>query len=244
MESVERYLFEGDVACPGLADRSLQDVVVRSGDVRARKTSYSVTNSIRAAAPYRDFFVLRGKLSHAYDVMMAGRLQKRTLLMLPFFLFPSLPVEVASALPPQGLSVRIPLVAFYFANCVQSAPESVRICCDVAFLLEWAHSVAACLTLEIEAQARVRRCSPECIEFLERFVSLDDIFVEAVNRFVVPVSFRSLTGTHRRVHKFSSAELTSLQDHPSGFTVAWAVVNPSDGSVIPQSTPSPLPPRI
>ena len=75
-------------------------------------------------------------------------------------------------------------------------------------------------------------------------MSLDDFFVEAVNRFVVSVSFRSLTGTLRRVHEFSSAELTSRQDYPSGFTVAWAVVNPSDGSVIPPSTPSPLPPRM
>ena len=70
--SVERYLFLGHVAYLGLADRSLRDVVVRSGDVRAWETSYSVTNGSRAAVPYRDFFVLRGKLAHAYDVMMAG----------------------------------------------------------------------------------------------------------------------------------------------------------------------------
>ena len=164
--------------------------------------------------------------------------------MLSFSRFPSLPVEVASALPPLGLSVRIPPVAFYFANCVQSAPESVRIRYDVAFLLEWAHSVAATLTLEVEAPALVWRCSLECIEFLERFVSLDDFCVEAVNGFVVPVSFRSLTGTLRRVHEFSSADLISLQDYPSGVTVSWAVVNPSDGFMIPPSTPSPLPPRM
>ena len=72
VESTERYLFEGDVAYPGLADRSLRDVMVRSGDVRALKTSYSVTNGSRVAVPYRDFLVLRGKLAHAYDVMMAG----------------------------------------------------------------------------------------------------------------------------------------------------------------------------
>ena len=226
VESVERNLFEGDVAYLGLADRSLRGVVVRSDDVLAWKTSYSVTDGSRASVPYRDFFVLRGKLGHVYDVMMAGRSQNRTLLMLPFSLFPSLPVEVASALPPQGLSVRIHLVAFYFAKRVQSAPDSVRIRYDVAFLLEWAHSVAAALTLDGEAHALVWRCSLECIELLERFVSLDDFFVEAGNCFVVSVSFRSLTGTLRRVHEFSSAELTSRQDYPSGVTVAWAVVNP------------------
>ena len=149
-----------------------------------------------------------------------------------------------NALPPQGLSVRIPSVAFYFADCVQSAPESVRIRYDVAFLLEWTHNVAAALTLETEAHARMSRCSCACIEFLERFVSLDDFFVEAVNRFVVPVSFRSITGQLRRVHEFSPAELTSLQDYPYEFTVAWAVVNPGTGSLIPPSTSSPLPPRM
>ena len=110
------------MAYPGLADRSLGEVVVRSGDVRVWKTSYSVKNGSRAGVPYRDFFLLQGKLAHAYDVMMAGRPQNHTLLMLPFSRFPLLPVEVASALPPHVLSVRIPLVAFYFANCVHSAP--------------------------------------------------------------------------------------------------------------------------
>lgn len=40
VESVERYLFEWDVAYPCLADRSLRDVLVPSGDVRDWKTSY------------------------------------------------------------------------------------------------------------------------------------------------------------------------------------------------------------
>ena len=176
--------------------------------------------------------------------MMAGRPQNRTLLMLPFSRFPSLPVEIVNALPPQGLSVRIPSVAFYFADCVQSAPRSVRIRYDVAFHLEWAHNVAAALTLETEAHPRMWRCLFECIEFLESFVSRDNFFVEAVNRSVAPVSFRSLTEQLRRVHEFSPAELTSHQDYPSAVTVAWAVVNPGTGSLIPPTTSSPLPPLM
>ena len=54
VESMEPYLFEGDVAYPGLADRLLRDVLVRSVDVRAWKKSYSVTNGSRACVPYRD----------------------------------------------------------------------------------------------------------------------------------------------------------------------------------------------
>ena len=187
---VESYLFEGDVAYPGLGDRSLRDVVFRSGCVRPWKTSYSLMNGSHVCISYRDFLTLRGKLAHAYDVMMAGRLQNRTLLMLPFSRFPPLPDEVVGALPPQGLSVHLPRVALYFANCVQSARESVRLSYEVAFLLEWAHIIAAALKLETETNARVWKCSAECIDFLERFSSLDDFFVEAVNRFVVSVSFR------------------------------------------------------
>ena len=163
VESMEQYLFGSDVPYSGLADRSLRDVVIRSREVRAWKKSYSVKNVSRVCVPYRDFFVLRVKLSHAYDVMMTGMPQNRMLLMLPFSRFPLPPVEFVNALPPQSLSVRIPSVAFYFADCVRSAPESVRIRYDVAFLLEWAHNVAAALTLEVEARARVWRCSLGCI---------------------------------------------------------------------------------
>ena len=77
-----------------------------------------------------------GRLEHAYDGMVAGRLQDRIGLMLRFSRFPPLPVEVAGAFQPQGLSVHLPRVAFYYANCVQSAPGSVLIRYEVAFLLE------------------------------------------------------------------------------------------------------------
>ena len=80
--------------------------------------------------------------------------------MLPFTRFPPPPVEVLGVFPPQGLSVRLPRVAFYFSNCVESTTsESIRIRYEVALLLEWAHSVAAPLTLEIETNARVWKCA-------------------------------------------------------------------------------------
>ena len=177
IESVERYIFEGDVGYPGLGDRSLCDVVFRSGCLRPWRMPYSLMNGSHVCISYRDFFTLCGKLAQAYDVMMAGRLQNRTLLMPAFSRFPPLPVEVVSALLPQGLSVHLPRVPFYFANCVQSAPESVRVRYEVEFLLEWAHSFAAALTLVIETNARVWKRSAECIDFLDRFSSLDDFFV-------------------------------------------------------------------
>ena len=127
---------------------------------------------------------------------------------------------------------------------MQSAPESVRICYEAAFLLEWAHSVAAALTLEIETNARVSKCSVECIDFLERLPSLDDFFVEAVYRFVVSVSFRSLVGKLLRFHEFAAAELTTRQEYPSGVTVAWALIDPNDGSVVPPAASTRVTPRV
>ena len=167
VESVERYLFDGDIAYPGLVDCPLCDVLFRSGCVRPWKTWYSLMIGSHIYISYRDFYTFRGKLAHAYDVMMAGRLQNLTLLVLPFSRFPP-PLEVVGALPPQCLSVHVPRVAFYFANCEQSAPELVRIRYEVAFLLEWTHSVAAAFTLEIETNARVWKCSVECMDFLDR----------------------------------------------------------------------------
>ena len=109
VESVDLYLFEGDSAYPGLGERSLRDVVFLSGCVRPWKTSYKLMNGSHTCISYRDFITLRGKLALAYHVMMAGRLQNRTVLMHPFSRFPLLPVEVVGALPPQGLSVNLPL---------------------------------------------------------------------------------------------------------------------------------------
>lgn len=143
---------------------------------------------------YRDIIVFRGKLSHAYDVMMAGRLQNRTFLMLPFSHFPPIPVKLACRLPPEGLSVRASLFAYFFATHAQSASKAVRIRSDVAFLIEWAHNVTTALVLGQDVHARVWKCSVAYIAFVEQFLSLGDFFVEAVSRFVVSVLFRSPTG--------------------------------------------------
>ena len=49
---------------------------------------------------------------------------------------------------------------------------------DAAFMIEWAHSVATALKLEIENNRHVWKCSGEFIAFLSRFESLDDFYVD------------------------------------------------------------------
>ena len=107
---------------------------------------------------------------------------------------------------------------------------------DAAFMIEWAHSVATALTLEIENHRRVWACSDECISFLSRFESLDDFYMDCVGRFVSCVSFRSLLGQLRHVRLVPLSSLVSSLDYPSGATVMRAVVNAVDGSIVPPPT--------
>ena len=169
---------------------------------------------------------------------MGTRAANRTSLMISWSRFPLMLVEVLSALPPQGLSVRLPRLAYYFSLRVRDESNDVRMRYDAAFMIECAHSVATALTLEIENNRRVWTCLDECIAFLSRFESLDDFYVDCVGRFVSCVSFRSLVNQLRRVRLLPSTSLVSRFDYPTGATVTWALVNAVDGSIVPPATPT------
>ena len=53
-----------------------------------------------------------------------------------------------------------------------------------------------------------------------------------------------MVGKLRRVREFTAAELTTRQDYPSGVTVAWAVIDPNDGAVVPPATSIRVIPRV
>ena len=80
--------------------------------VRRWKTSYWLMCGTSVAISFRDYSVLRGSLTREYDVNMGARTANRTSLMLLWSRFPLMPVEVLSAMPPQGPSVRLPRVAY------------------------------------------------------------------------------------------------------------------------------------
>ena len=82
---------------------------------------------------------------------MGTRAANRTSLMIPWSRFPLMPVEMLSAMPPQGLSVRLPRVANYFSLRVRDESDDVRMRYDAAFMIEWARSVETALTLETRA---------------------------------------------------------------------------------------------
>ena len=162
---MERYLFDPTRPYPGFGDRTLRDVLVRTEAIRCWKTSYSLMCGTTVATSFRDYSVLRGPLTPEYEVNMDTRAANRASLMIPWSRFPLMPVEVFSAMRPKGLSVRLPRVAYYFSLRVRDESDDVRMRYDAAFMIEWAHSVATALTLEIENNRRVWTCSDECIAF-------------------------------------------------------------------------------
>ena len=83
VELVERYLFDSTRPYPGLADRTLRDVLVRTEAIRRWKTSYSLMSGTRVAISFRDYSVLRGRLTCEYEVNMGTRATNRTRLTIP-----------------------------------------------------------------------------------------------------------------------------------------------------------------
>ena len=163
VELVERYLFDPMRPYPGLGDRTLPNVLVRTGAIRRWKTSYSFMRGTSVFISFLDYSVRRGSLTREYEVNMGTRVANRTSLMTPWSRLPLMPVDVLSAAPPQGPSVRLPRVAYYFSLRVRDESDDVRMRYDATFMIEWAHSVANALTLEIENHRRVWTCSEECI---------------------------------------------------------------------------------
>ena len=146
VELVERYLFDPTRPYPGFRDRTLRDVLVRTEAIRRWKTSYSLMCGTCVCISFRDYSVLRGPLTREHGVNMGTRDANCTSLMIPWSLFPLMPVEVLSAMSPQGLSVRFPHVAYYFSLRVREWSDGVGMRYDAAFMIEWAHSVATALS--------------------------------------------------------------------------------------------------
>ena len=152
---MERYLFGPTRPYPGFGDGTFRDVLVRTEAIRRWKTSYSLLCGTSVAISFRDYSVLRGPLTREYEVNMGTRAANRTSLTIPWSRFPLTPVEVLSAMLPQGLSVRLPRVAYYFSLRVRDKSDGVRMRYDAAFMIVWAHSVVTALTLEIENNRRL-----------------------------------------------------------------------------------------
>ena len=136
LELLERYLFDPTRPYPGFGDRTLRDLLVRTEAIRRWKTSYSLMCGTSVAISFREYSVLRYPLTREYEVNMATRAAHRTGLMIPWSRFPLMPVKVLYAMPPQGLSIRLPHDAYYFSLRVRDESDYVRMRYDAACMIE------------------------------------------------------------------------------------------------------------
>ena len=96
---------------------------------------------------------------------MSGKFDDRTRLV-PFDEFPEVPMCLVEIIPPRGLALQSTRVAYYFGATVDSRCKSVKKRYATAYVLEWAHAVAAALTLQHVVYSRVWVCEERCLEFL------------------------------------------------------------------------------
>ena len=240
VEPLERYLFGPTRPYPGFDACSLRDVLVRTKGIRHWKTSYSFMCGTSVCISFRNYFVRRGPLTRGYEVNMGTRAANRTSMMIQWSLFPSMPVEVLSAKPPQGLSVRIPLVAYYFSFRARDESDNMRMRYDAAFITEWAHSGTTALKLESENYRPVWTSSDKCTTFLALVESLDDFYLDSVGRFVSCIFFGSPVVQLRLVRLLPSSSLVSRLYYPSEAAVTWAFFNAVEGSIVPPPIPTDL----
>ena len=112
VELVKRYLFDLTRPYPGFGDRLQRDVLVRTEAIRHLNTLYSLMRVTSVCIPFCDYSVLRGPLTPEYEENMGTRAANRTSPIIEWSRFPVMPVEVVSAMPPQGLFVLLPRVAY------------------------------------------------------------------------------------------------------------------------------------
>ena len=114
VELVERYLFDPTRPYPGFGDPTLRDVLVRTEAIHRWNTSYSLMCWTSVCISFCDYSVLRGPLTREYEVNMGTQAANHTSLMIPWPRFPLMTVKKLSTMPPEGLVVRLPCVAYYF----------------------------------------------------------------------------------------------------------------------------------
>ena len=199
-------------------------VVVRETDPRQWKTAFALLVGTVRLVSFQEYTYFREPGAHEMDVRMSGRFEDRTRLVVPFDEFPEVPMCLVGIIPPRGLAVQSPRVAYYFGATVDSRCKSVKKRYLTAYVLEWAHAVAADLTLEHVVYCRVWVCEERCVELLRKFASFDGFVVDAVGHAVAQVSFRLLVALLDEARSLSPPSLENRVDYPTALSVSWGVV--------------------
>ena len=236
VETMNAYLFRGEGRHPMMTDDRVRNIVVRETDPRQWKTVFALLVGTGRLVSFQDYTYFRKPGAHETDVRMSGNFKDRTRSVVPFDELPEVPMCLAGIIPPRGLAVKSPRVAYYFGATVDTRCKSVEKQYATAYVLEWAHALAAALTLEHVMYNRVWVCEERCVEFLRKFVSFKDFVVDAVGHAVAQVSFRRLVSLLDEARGLSQPYLENRVGCPSALSVSWSVVRPgSSGFVVPVS---------
>ena len=179
-----------------------------------------------------DYTYVREVGAHETDVRMSRRFEDRTRLRIPLDELPVVPKCVAGIIPPRGLAVWCPRVAYYFGAVIETQDDSVKNRYAKSYVLEWANAVAASLTAENVVYNGVWVCEERCVEFLRNFELFDDFVVDMVGHEIALVSFRGLVSFLTRARGLSKPFLQSRVDYPSATSVSWAIVRPGSSELV------------
>ena len=185
VEKMNAYLFRGKGRHPIMTDDGFCRVVFCETDPRQWKTAFALLAGTGRLISFQDYTYFQEPGAHETDVRMSEWFEDRTRLVVPFDEFPEVPMCLVRIIPPRGLAVQSPRVAYYFGATVDSRCKLVKKRYATAYVLKW-----AALTLEHVVYSRVWVCEERCAEFLRKFASFDDFVVDAVGHAVAQVSFR------------------------------------------------------
>ena len=168
VEKMIDFLLCGVGRHPLMTDDRSCNIVVRETDPRQWKTSFALLAGRGRLVRFQDYTYVREPGAHETDVRMSGRFEDRIRLLIPFEEFPEVLKCVAGIIPPRGLAVRCPCVAYYSGAVVETQDDSVKKRYATSYVLECAHTVAASLTAGHVAYNRVWVCEERCVEFLRK----------------------------------------------------------------------------
>ena len=217
---------------PLVTDDRSRNIILRETEPRQWKTSFALLAGTGRLGSFQYYTYFREPGAHKTNVRMSGRFEDRTRMLIPFDEFPEVPKCVAGIIPPQGLAVRSPRVAYYFGAVVETQDDPVKKRYATSYVLEWAHAVAASLTAEHVVYNRVCVFEERCVEFLRNFESFDDFVVDVVGHEIALVSFRGLVSLLTRARGLSKSFLQSRVEYPSTTSVSWAIVRPGSSEFI------------
>ena len=225
VKAMHTWLFKRSERLPMPGCDTMRNAVVDERGQRVGKTSLSMFVGAGRVISFPDYACFRGMDAHETDIRFCGNFEGPTTVVVPFYDFPVVPPVVAGVVPPSNIAVRLPRVAHYFGQTEKSQEPAVRKRYERAYVIEWAHAIAASLGLDLRIVRRVWICDSACIEFLRKIIGFPSFFVNYVSHAVTRVSFKSLVGEPSKTRALSSEYVSYRMDYATRQRSSYATMS-------------------